>query len=105
MNGPVADAARLVLFPIGATALGAAGATLGRVNDRISGFVQHFAAGVVFAAVAGEVLPSMRDRHSLKAVLIGFSVGVAGVLALATYERNVVDNEQPAKGSQSPYWR
>ena len=45
MNGPVADAARLVLFPIGATALGAAGATLGRVNDRISGFVQHFAAG------------------------------------------------------------
>lgn len=98
MNGPVADAARLVLFPIGATALGAAGATFGRVNDRISGFVQQFAAGVVFAAVAGEVLPSLRDQHSLKAVLIGFSIGVAGVLALATYERKVAANEAASKG-------
>ncbi len=61
----------------------------------MSGFVQHFAAGVVFAAVAGEVLPSLRDQHSLRAVLIGFSIGVAALLYLVTEELLLEAHETP----------
>ena len=98
MSSPVADAARLVLFPIGAAAIGAVIAAVRRLSDQVSGFVQHFAAGVVFAAVAGEVLPSLRDQHSLRAVLIGFSIGVATVVALGTYERHAETRDAAKKG-------
>lgn len=85
----VAEATKLIVFPIGATIIGATAAGFRRLSDAASGFVQHFAAGVVFAAVGGEVLPSLRDQHSLRAVLLGFSIGVATVLALSTYERRI----------------
>ncbi|MCG8651032.1 MAG: hypothetical protein MI861_14435 [Pirellulales bacterium] len=42
--------------------------------------VQHFAAGVVFAAVAVELLPDLTRDFSLVPVVIGFSLGVALML-------------------------
>ncbi|USZ67750.1 hypothetical protein NGM10_13565 [Halorussus salilacus] len=41
--------------------------------------VQHFAAGVVFAAVAAELLPDVHTRAPL-VVVVGFAVGVAAML-------------------------
>lgn len=49
--------------------------------------MQHFAAGVVFAAAAGEVLPELRDEGHLGAAVIGFVVGVVVLLLVQQLER------------------
>lgn len=43
--------------------------------------VQHFAAGVVVAAVAAELLPGIHDRAP-EVVVVGFAIGVATMLGL-----------------------
>jgi ZIP family zinc transporter len=43
--------------------------------------VQHFAAGVVIAAVAAELLPDVHDRAPV-VVVVGFAVGVATMLGI-----------------------
>jgi ZIP family zinc transporter len=78
----VADAARLVSFPLGATVIGAAGASFRRPGVQLTSAIQHLAAGVVFAAVAGEVLPDLRDQHSIGFLIGGFIAGVAVLLGL-----------------------
>lgn len=75
MSGAVGKAALLVLFPVAAAITGAVIATIREPSANLTSGVQHFAAGVVFAAVAGEVLPDIR-KQSLSAVLIGFAAGV-----------------------------
>ncbi len=87
MSGAVATAARLVLFPVGAAAAGAALAAWRAPGEKVTSGVQHFAAGVVFAALAGEVLPDLRREGHLGAVLVGFTVGVVLLLALGAYGR------------------
>lgn len=87
MSGAVATAARLVLFPVGAAAAGAALAAWRAPGEKVTSGVHHFAAGVVFAAVAGEVLPDLRGGWRLGAVLVGFIVGVVLLLALGAYGR------------------
>lgn len=44
--------------------------------------VQHFAAGVVFAAIAGEVVPDVLHAGSPRAAIGGFLVGVALMFSL-----------------------
>ncbi len=87
MTGAVATASRLVLFPIGAAAVGAALAAWRAPGEKVTSGVQHFAAGVVFAALAGEVLPDLRGQGHLGAVLVGFTGGVVLLLALGAYSR------------------
>ncbi len=87
MSDAVAKAAVLVLFPAGAAAAGAALAAWRAPGKKVTSGVQHFAAGVVFAALAGEVLPDLRAEGHLPAVLAGFTVGVALLLALGAYSR------------------
>jgi ZIP family zinc transporter len=43
--------------------------------------IQHFAAGVVFAAVAAELLPDIHDR-SPEVVVVGFAAGVVAMLGI-----------------------
>ncbi len=86
MSG-VATAATLVAFPIAATVTGAGVATLKIPGPKVTSAVQHFAAGVVFAAVAGEVLPDLRDQHRLGPLVAGFVAGVVTLLFLDAFER------------------
>jgi len=44
-------------------------------------YIQHFAAGVVFAAVAAKLLPDVHDRAPVW-VIIGFAVGIATMLSV-----------------------
>lgn len=44
-------------------------------------YVQHFSAGVVFAAVAAKLLPDVHDRTPVL-VVVGFAIGVATMLLL-----------------------
>jgi zinc transporter, ZIP family len=98
MNPAVTQAAQLVAFPVATAIIGTLIAVWKRVTDGVAGFIQHFAGGVVFAAVAGEVLPSLREQHSLRAVLIGSTVGVAVVVALGTYEKRIEERHGTTTG-------
>ncbi len=87
MSAPVLIAAQLVTAPVAAGALGSVVAAVRRPSPSVTSALQHVAAAVVMAAVAGEVLPDLRDKHSLRAALLGFGVGISAVLALAAMER------------------
>lgn len=86
---PVAQAGLLVIFPVIAAALGSIVAASRRPGARLTSGVQHFAAGVVLAAVVGEVLPDLRKEGHLGLVAIGFGVGVALLLGLGGLGRRL----------------
>lgn len=69
----------LTFIPVIAVLLGAIIATWRNPGPQIVSAVQHFAAGVVFAAAAGELLPDLLHEHSVVGTLIG---GMLGVLAM-----------------------
>ena len=94
MTGATATAARLVIAPVAAASLGAVVAARKRLSSATTSVLQHLAAGIVIAAVAGEVLPDLRDRHSLVATLIGFVIGVGCLLALSRLEARAEQGEQ-----------
>jgi ZIP family zinc transporter len=50
--------------------------------------IQHFAAGVVTAAVAAELLPGIHDRAP-EVVVIGFAVGVATMLGIHQLSKRI----------------
>ncbi|KAB1095715.1 ZIP family metal transporter [Micromonospora aurantiaca] len=85
----VGTAAILVAFPVVATVTGAVIATLRTPGPAVSSGIQHFAAGVVFAALAGELLPELRREGHLLIVVGAFTAGVVLLLALGAYSRRV----------------
>lgn len=81
-------AGALVTVPVTAAAAGSIFAARRRPSATTTSVLQHLSAGIVIAAVAGEVLPDLRDRHSLAATLAGFIIGVAVLIALSRLEVN-----------------
>jgi ZIP family zinc transporter len=75
----VTETLLITLVPALATVLGAAIATWRRPNELLTSALQHFAAGVVFAAAAVELLPSLKHAGSPWSVVLG---GGAGLLAM-----------------------
>lgn len=74
------------LLPVVALIIGGMVAIFKVPSPRTSSYIQHFAAGVVFAAVAGEILPGVMREHAPIPAIIGFGLGVAlmlGVRSLA----------------------
>jgi len=72
------------LIPAVAVVLGAGVATLRRPSPVFASAIQHFAAGVVFAAAAGELLPDIKHRQSAWAVILG---GAAGIVLMLLIKR------------------
>lgn len=73
-----------LLVPAVVAVLGAAAATVRTPGPSVTSGVQHFAAGLVFAAVAVELLPDIvHERHPLF-VAAGFIVGVVLMLVVRT---------------------
>ncbi|NNG38005.1 ZIP family metal transporter [Flexivirga sp. ID2601S] len=85
----VANAALLTAFPVGAAALGAVIAAVRRPSGVVMSAVQHFAAGVVLAAVVGEILPDLDKEAQWSWAVAGFTLGVVVVLALAAWGRRL----------------
>lgn len=75
--------------PVLAAAVGASLVAWRPPGEKTQGFVQHFAAGVVFAAAAAELLPDLMHRQSVVAGLIGAALGVALMLAIREASRKV----------------
>ena len=68
------------LIPALATVLGAAVAAVRQPGQAVTSAIQHLAAGVLFAAVAGEILPDLKHQQSPIAVIVGGALGVALML-------------------------
>ena len=96
----VGQAALLVSFPVATGAIGSTMAAVRRPGPRLVSGIQHFAAGVVIAALAGELLPDLRHEGNLGWAAAGFTAGVALVLSLAAYGRRL-DSQQESRDRQS----
>ena len=72
-----------VAIPIAVTMIGAISATLRAVPASVRSAVRHFTAGVVFAAIAGEVIPDILHRHAPAPAIVGFVLGVATMFGMA----------------------
>lgn len=71
-----------LLLPVAATLIGGAIAAFRAPSPRVQSYIQHFAAGVVFAAVAGEVLPQITHERDTIGTIIGFALGVGIMLGI-----------------------
>ena len=96
---PVTQATVLVAFPVAAGAIGSSVAAVRRPGPRLVSGIQHFAAGVVIAALAGELLPELRLEGNLAWAVTGFTAGVALVLSLAAYGRRLDSQHAPTPGA------
>lgn len=76
----------LTLLPVLAAVAGAAIAAWMSPNERIVSGVRHFAAGVVFAAAAGEILPDVVHGASPTATIAGGLVGLAVMMGVKQAE-------------------
>lgn len=73
----------ITLVPLIAAVVGGVIATFRRPNPTQQSYIQHFAAGAVFAATTSELLPAIEPR-SPGTVLIGFVLGVSLMLTVRT---------------------
>jgi ZIP family zinc transporter len=91
-----------LLLPVVATLIGGTIATWRTPGPRLQSAIQHFAAGVVFAAVAGEILPEIRHQRAPIPVIIGFSLGVIAMLGMRYLtERLGAEGEESVDASNS----
>lgn len=76
-------------IPVAAATLGGALTAWRKPGDRVQSTVQHFAAGVVFAAVAAELLPDMLHGkgNGILPIVLGATAGVALMLAIRTLSK------------------
>lgn len=90
----VARAALLVSFPVAAAIVGSLVALIRRPGPRLVSGIQHFAAGVVMAALVGEVMPDLRREGQLPWAVGGFVIGVAVVLSLGAWGRRLESRDR-----------
>ena len=78
------------VIPVLAATAGGAAAAWRKPGERLQSVVQHFAAGIVFAAAAGELLPDMvHDKGAIVPVVLGATAGVAVMLAIRAVSKRV----------------
>lgn len=78
---------------IAAAALGGVVAALRPPSANLTAAIQHFAAGIVFAAVSLELLPKERTEAALP-VVIGFALGIALMIAIRSAAETMEARDQ-----------
>lgn len=76
-----------VLFPVCAMIVGGMIASFRAPGPQLGSAIQHFAAGMVFAAVAIELLPDVVSKRAPLATILGFSLGVALMLTVRWFAK------------------
>ena len=69
-------------IPMAAAVLSAVIAVLRRPGRKLTSVVQHLAAGVVFAAAVGEILPEILNQHGTWPIVIGGTLGIAATYGI-----------------------
>jgi ZIP family zinc transporter len=87
--------------PVAAMVTGGVIAAFYPPGKRLSSGIQHFAAGVVFAVVAAELLPDVKKQHAPVEMAVSFSLGVALMLALRILATRLECRE--SKGGSLPW--
>jgi ZIP family zinc transporter len=93
----VVQAALLVSFPVAAAVVGALVAAVRPPGPRVVSGVQHFAAGVVTAALVGEIMPELQREGHLGWTVLGFAAGALLVLTLGAYGRHTEEEAAQAR--------
>lgn len=75
-------AAGVALVSVAVMVFGAGAAMVRRPGPVLTSIVQHLAAGVVFAAAAGEILPGLKHAGAAVPILVGGVTGTAAMLAI-----------------------
>lgn len=87
--------------PVAAMMTGGVIAAFYPPGKRLSSGIQHFAAGVVFAVVAAELLPEVRRQHASVEMAVSFSLGVALMLTLRILAKRLESRKR--KGGSLPW--
>lgn len=82
LSGPVAKTVVACSIPVGAAVCGSAWAARRPPGAKVRSAIQHFAAGLVFAVAAAELVPDLKEDHRTAAVIAGFAIGVAVMLSI-----------------------
>lgn len=98
MTASILTIAIYSLLPALGMIIGGVIASIYQPTDKLTSATQHFAAGVVFAAVAKELLPKLGADNAPIALVIGFSLGVISMLLLKTFSNNLTEREEKATG-------
>ena len=93
-----------MVIPILVTILGGLIASSIRLPPAVRSMIQHFTAGVVFAAIAGEVIPDVLDRHSPVSTVVGFAAGVGLMFGISRISDTLLP-EGPASPEPAPRGR
>jgi ZIP family zinc transporter len=80
------NALTYTLIPVGAAVVGGGVAVWRQPGPTLVSTIQHFAAGVVFAAAAGKILPDVMHGGSPTATLVGGALGVVVMLLIKKFE-------------------
>lgn len=99
VTGPF-DVLRYALYPALAIPIGGLLAALSSPGENLRSSIQHFTAGVIFAALATELLPDLMHRRMPFVTLGGFSLGVAAMLGMKSIieilgKKGIIKPEQP----------
>lgn len=94
MATPIVNIAIYSLLPALGMILGGAIASVYLPSNKLTSATQHFAAGVVFAAVAKELLPKLGADNQPIALLIGFLLGVVSMLLLKEVSNRLTESEK-----------
>lgn len=71
------------VVPAGVAFAGAVAAAIRPPSPRLRTVIQHFAAGVVAAVAAAELLPDAISQHNPLALALGFALGTGAMLAIS----------------------
>ena len=86
------------LLPVVAMIIGGSVAAFRPPRPTLQSYLQHFAAGVVFAAAAGEVLPEIMHTGSPIPLIIGFALGVIVMLGIKRLTEHFEQHEVSQAG-------
>jgi ZIP family zinc transporter len=86
------------MLPVGAGILGGIIAVVRPPGPYLRNCIQHFAAGVVFAVAAVELLPDIMKRHLAWEVGFGFAAGVGVMLGLKFIGQRIEERAQRREG-------
>jgi ZIP family zinc transporter len=102
MTGQILNAVLFSIAPAIGMAGGGALAVWCAPGRTVRSYIQHLAAGIVFAAVGVEILPDVMHRGHPFAVACGFAVGVAAMLAIRALSRAAESSGKAGPGVPWP---
>ncbi|PZP27535.1 MAG: transporter [Roseateles depolymerans] len=105
MSAPPISLAGVMMFaavPAAAVVIGGVVAAVRAPGPKVQSAVQHIAAGVLFAALATELLPDVLHRRLPWVTLGGFALGVITMLLLKAVARRLEEREEQVASSSLP---